>query len=397
MEMKRKIAIIAGQILPVPAVKGGAIETLLTALIEQNEKYGKYEFTVYCAYDEEACAKAKQYKFCRIVGISEEKRLKQWKNYVYRFIRKYIIKSLPFRTTYMSKVNDYLEMQNYDCVICESTYVDAAQIKKNSNSKLIYHVHSDYLRRDTPEIEQILKKYDLFLGVSDYISSKIVSLSDRKIKVHTLRNAIDVDRFKVDFDKRKVIREEIRKQLNIENDIVVMFCGRLSPEKGCYELISAIEKIPNATLVIVGGNTFSSNEKTEYTEKMYNKVKNISNKVVFTGYIPHNDIHKYLFAADIGAVPSVCNEAASLALLEFRAAGLQTIATKIGGIPEYSSDTTKLVSLDAGFVDKLSEELAILCNIKYESENSDLLIDSYNYSSYYSNFIREIEGLYEIK
>ena len=393
MKEKRKIAFIAGQTLPIPAVKGGAIETLVTALIEQNEKYGKYEFTVFCAYDKEACSKAKKYKFCKIIGVSNERCLKRCINYIYRFIRKYIIKSLPFRTVYMEKVNKELEKQNYDCIICESTYVDAAQVNKKNNSKLIYHVHSDYLRRDTPEIQQILQKYDLFLGVSDFISSKISLLSNREIRVHTLKNAIDIGEYKINWDKRKIIRDEIRKQLNIENDIVVMFCGRLSPEKGCYELINAIEKIPNVTLVIVGGNTFSSDKKTKYIQKMYDEIKNIKNKVVFTGYVSHVDIYKYLFAADIGVVPSICNEAASLTLLEFRAAGLQTIATKIGGIPEYASVSTKLIPLDEEFVDKLSREIKLMCNKNLANANKDLLIDSFNYSSYYLNFVSEIEDL----
>lgn len=32
--------------LPIPALKGGAIETLITTLIDQNELYGKYRFVV---------------------------------------------------------------------------------------------------------------------------------------------------------------------------------------------------------------------------------------------------------------------------------------------------------------------------------------------------------------
>lgn len=45
MEKKLKIAfIISDEGLPVPAVFGGAIETLVTLLKEENEKAQKFEF-----------------------------------------------------------------------------------------------------------------------------------------------------------------------------------------------------------------------------------------------------------------------------------------------------------------------------------------------------------------
>lgn len=54
MEKKLKIAfIISDEGLPVPAVFGGAIETLVTLLIEENEKAQKFEFIIVCKYYDE--------------------------------------------------------------------------------------------------------------------------------------------------------------------------------------------------------------------------------------------------------------------------------------------------------------------------------------------------------
>ena len=45
----KKIALVLPEAGPVPAVKGGAIEELLTILVEQNEIEHRVQFMVFCA------------------------------------------------------------------------------------------------------------------------------------------------------------------------------------------------------------------------------------------------------------------------------------------------------------------------------------------------------------
>ena len=78
-----------------------------------------------------------------------------------------------------------------------------------------------------------------------------------------------------------------------ENDFVVLFCGRLSKEKGCLELIKAVERVPDVKLLIVGGENFSSNARTEYVECLYNEAEKIKDRIVFTGHIKHSEVIRY--------------------------------------------------------------------------------------------------------
>ena len=48
----KKIALVLPEAGPVPAVKGGAIEELLTILVEQNEIEHRVQFMVFCADNE---------------------------------------------------------------------------------------------------------------------------------------------------------------------------------------------------------------------------------------------------------------------------------------------------------------------------------------------------------
>lgn len=396
---KRKIAFVVGSNLPVPAIKGGAIETLLTAFIEQNEKYSKYDITVFCGYDSDAMKCANKYKNCKIIGIRSTNLLKQLLTASYRLIRKVVPKELPFKTYYMQVVNDHLKKEVFDCIICESTYVDAAQIQKKSGERIIYHVHADYLRNTTPCINDIYNNVDLFLGVSDFISCNLCELSEKvasnKVLVHTLRNAIEVDYYQASREVRNKIRDDTRRELGIGKDKVIIYCSRLSPEKGCYELIDAVSEINGVTLLIVGGDSFSSNRQTEYVVKLKNKAKKSKARIIFTGYVAHKDIRKYLFASDVAVIPSVCNEAAPLTLLEFRASGLPTIASRVGGIPEYAAKNTYLVSFDEKFVDNLRNSIIRAVSELDKYNFNDNLIESFNYEKYYFNFCNEINNLCE--
>lgn len=44
----KKICFITQCTLPIPTVKGGAVETLVEYILDENEKKPKYEFTVIC-------------------------------------------------------------------------------------------------------------------------------------------------------------------------------------------------------------------------------------------------------------------------------------------------------------------------------------------------------------
>ena len=42
--MKRKICFIMPNVFPVPATKGGATETIINNLLDENEKQGKFDY-----------------------------------------------------------------------------------------------------------------------------------------------------------------------------------------------------------------------------------------------------------------------------------------------------------------------------------------------------------------
>ena len=60
-EMSKKIGILLVESLPLPPVKGGAVENLTQLIIDNNEDRHDLDIYVFSKYDGAAAAEAKQY------------------------------------------------------------------------------------------------------------------------------------------------------------------------------------------------------------------------------------------------------------------------------------------------------------------------------------------------
>ena len=66
---------ITSNLMPVPAVKGGAVETLLQIVIEENEIYHDANIYILCKYNRKAAEIAKNYKYTKIFYYKSLKEL----------------------------------------------------------------------------------------------------------------------------------------------------------------------------------------------------------------------------------------------------------------------------------------------------------------------------------
>ena len=385
------IAFVNGPSLPIPAVRGGAVQTLVTALIDQNEKQRLHNITVYTLADDKLEAEKERLKSTKIVEIKVSK-LRTIAYAVYKLLRKLSHDKLPYADSYFSLVNDHISKENFDLVIYETSDVGFIQAKHHNNEKIAFHIHADYLNRNSYKIKDICKNTDCFICVSDFIATQIKKLDFSNDRVFVLPNAIDLEQNTSVLEEKQNFRCSIRNKYNIkDDDFVVLYCSRLSPEKGILQLMQAVNRCKDVKLLIVGGENFSSNKKTKYVQELEEEAKTNKQNIIFTGYVEHSEVTKYMCAVDVAAVPSVCNEAAPLTLVEFRSIGLPTIVSRRGGIPEYTNekatifvDTTEnMVEQLAAAITKIKDDLQIRTNMSSEAIKD---MSSYGYASYYDRF-----------
>ncbi len=390
--MKKKVAFVNGG-LSIPAVRGGAIQTLITALLNENEKNKVFDFTVITPYDKLLESVSEKYQYTKIIPIKVNP-IERILSICYQIVRKLSRNKLPYLTVFFYKANKILKQEEYDIVFFETSDEGFVQAYHYHNEKIAFHIHADYLNEHSCFIEKIKENADFFICVSDFIRGQILSCGVPDRHAITFHNAIDVDRNQIILQGKAQYRKEIRQKYNLsDSDFLVLYCSRLSPEKGVLELIKAVNLLDNVNLIVVGGENFSSDKKTDYVLELEKEANRNSRRIIFTGYVNHDEVTKYMCAADIAVVPSICNEAASLTLIEFRSMGLPTIASRRGGIPEYSNrSATHFVDTDHCFIQNIAAAILDLKNNaakrKEFSNYAVKDITDFGYESYYKRFIQ---------
>ena len=352
----KKIAIITGGLLPLPAVKGGAIETLLQYYIDYNEEHKNFDLDVYSIFDEKACQEAKKYKFTKFYYITVSKILDKILFNFFRVINKLGHFDPNFRYLYIKKICKLLKNKSYDLILIESDNHFVLPIKKVNDSNIALYLHNDKLNKNFRNSKKIFDACVSIQTVSKYIKNRVLTVDGAlNSKVEFILNGIATENFKI--KDRENVRRKLRLKYNInDNDFVFLFTGRIDFEKGVLELIKAFKKLQskNIKLVILGGSFYSANRKTRYVKMVEREIDSDCN-IIITGYIPNNDIAKYHAMADCMIVPSQWDEPGSLVNLESFASGLPLISSDCGGTSQYTKNTKAiLIQRGTRFVDDLS-------------------------------------------
>ncbi len=125
-----------------------------------------------------------------------------------------------------------------------------------------------------------------------------------------------------------------RRELDIPDDATVLiYCGRLGPEKNVDLLLQAFagaaQAVPSAYLVLVGGGPAESSIQ-EQAEQL--------SRVRCVGQVPYEEVPAYLALADLFATASV-TEVHPLSVIEALAAGLPVLGIHSPGISDTVRDT----------------------------------------------------------
>lgn len=215
-------------------------------------------------------------------------------------------------------------------------------------------------------IESFLLKIcaDLIIVVADVVAKKLVSFGLRVNKIVTICNGIDLDLFDSITHKSDNV-SLLPSDFKPSSGIVLGYFARLVPLKGHKYLIEAVSRVsnefPNIKLVIAGDGQLK-----EELEKQSRDL-GIEEKVLFTGWIDHIRIYRFLNILDIHVFPSIA-ELFPFAILEAMAAGKPIVATRVGGVPEVISDGENGILVPPRDYKSLAEGIKRLINNPTEAE-----------------------------
>lgn len=355
-----KLAIISPLFLPVPDVKGGAIEKLITFILEANEKKHLYDIDLY-TLDDSLLAGVK-YNYTNLITIKPKSEYNLL-THGYYSIRDKIGFSLDLNPKFLytcSMIRKVYKKNYYDAVLVENNMdVFLALLPKITKEKMFFHLHNDFGNGDkaktVDKAKAVAKNADKIIVVSHFLKNKFEQIGVENVEV--VPNAIIANDFNpVSIDERKKIRE----QYNIKkNDFVFLFVGRVSKEKGTDKVISAFSnfKSSNVRLFIAGD---SSLEQNNYASNLIKQYAKLGDKLKFLGYVKNDDMRKLYSISDCVIVPTQIEEAFGMVVLEAMRMHVPVIATKSGGISEVLGNTGFLLSKNKDFTNNLYKKMECL-------------------------------------
>lgn len=177
-------------------------------------------------------------------------------------------------------------------------------------------------------LPRTLKNADKIITVSEHTKNDLIKyfhISGEKIKV--IHNGVS-QKFKPLNDTQI---SEVKNKYNLDFPFI-LYVGTLEPRKNIPALIQAFKLLDKQNLphklVIAGKKGWKYREIFEMIEEL-----NLSEDVVFTGYVPDNDLPALYNASDLFVYPSIY-EGFGLPPLEAMACGTPVITSDTSSLPE---------------------------------------------------------------
>jgi glycosyltransferase involved in cell wall biosynthesis len=171
---------------------------------------------------------------------------------------------------------------------------------------------------------------DAFVAISGPIGAELREAGVPPERILVVPNGVDVERFR---PAAAEDRAALRRCLGLPNGPLVVYTGRLAPEKGVDLLVAAwprvLAGVPSARLWMLGEGA----ERSRLVEAA--RRAGVAEAIVLPG--PVADVSPFLRAADAAVLPSR-TEGMPVALLEAMACAVPVVATAVGGSAEVLRD-----------------------------------------------------------
>ncbi|HLO04617.1 MAG TPA: glycosyltransferase family 4 protein, partial [Symbiobacteriaceae bacterium] len=319
-----KALMIATEKLPVPPIRGGAIQTYIANVAPRLAQSG-IDLTILGRNDPELPNEEIRdgVRYVRVEGGMLDR--------------------------YQESVTAFLATERFDRIhLFNRPRLVLPVATVAPDSRLSLSLHNEMFlpnKIDPTEARAAIAAVDRIATVSNFIGKGISDpYPEAGPKLRTIYSGVDAGQFVPGWSANgKAMRDRLRQEHGLTGRQVVLFVGRLSPKKGADILLRAMEivaqSVPGAALVLVGSKWYGADEMTDYVAYLQNLAARSAVPVVATGFITPDQVNQWFAAGDLFVCPSVWQEPLARVHYEAMAAGLPLITTRRGGNPEVVEGT----------------------------------------------------------
>ena len=194
--------------------------------------------------------------------------------------------------------------------------------------------------------------------ICEGLRNDIVGRGIAENRITVIPNAVDIAAFDPGGQPDNVLKSK----LGLDGARVVGFIGSFYAYEGLSLLLDALPRLlqstPDVKVLLVGGGPQDAALKAQAQQL------GLSDKVVFTGRVPHGDVQRYYDLVDVLAYPRLSMRLTELVTplkpLEAMAQGRLMVASDVGGHRELIQNGENGMMFTAGSKDALADALASL-------------------------------------
>ncbi len=340
------VAVITSGTLPVPALLGGGIQTVVYDYAVCNQMQN---IIIVSALD----GGMPPYELdkngighIRIRNKAFDNFELVWKGHFLVRYSRYIYKACERLLELRPDIVHIHNMPHFVPIVREKLGPDVKIILTDHNTKI---AEENYVLRQLPKIMSSLDKVI-------YPSKRIaeIDLTNNyphfKEKVSVIYNGVDTALYKK-YPEKDMAR--VRAKYGIKTPKTIIFVGRLVAEKGAAVLLSALPQVlqanPDTSLVVVGSSFFGKGQDTPYVKKLRELAEPIKDKVIFTGFIDVADLPVLYSQATVFVSPVTWDDPSPKTIYEAAACEVPILSVARGGIPEIVTNNDSALLLSPGF------------------------------------------------
>lgn len=201
-------------------------------------------------------------------------------------------------------------------------------------------VGKGYLKRFISAMPQIIQNSNIIITVSEFSKKdimRIFNVDGSKIKVTPLA----AEEYFRPMNK-EAAKLYLKNKYNVRSDFI-LYVGGFSPRKNVRSILLAFsriyEKLSKDYKVVILG---SASDDHSYLIALCESL-NISDKVIFTGYVPYEDLPYFYNSCSVFVYPSLY-EGFGLPPLEAMSCGVPVITSNLSSIPEVVGESALLIN-----------------------------------------------------
>jgi 1,2-diacylglycerol 3-alpha-glucosyltransferase len=249
----------------------------------------------------------------------------------------------------------------------------AAAFASDMNIPLVFTFHTrydEYAQSYAPIVPELASKVAgevvlRYMRHCAHIIAPTPSIRDLILNEYPLDVPVSVVPSPVDLNQYDELNPgRVRTMLGLEEEELLLYVGRLSKEKGLDLILHAFVRIiaerPSVRLLLLG--------EGPYKHALESKARRLglSERIIFGGGIPHEEVPNYVSAADLFVFSSL-TDTQGLVLLEAMTAGIPVVAVEAPGPADVLSEGGGLL-VPATEVDFSNAVLTLLADEACRSE-----------------------------